>query len=82
MGNTSVDPSCDEPALAAFADAKAEAIEAFERRYLMAVLSQAGGNLSLAARMAGKERSRFCRLVRKHGLQRGESVNAGLDLAD
>lgn len=67
------------PALAAFAEAKAEAIEAFERRYLVAVLSQAGGNLSLAARLAGKERSRFCRLVRKHGLQRGECAAAGFD---
>lgn len=65
--------------LAAFAEAKAQAIEAFERRYLTAVLSQAGGNLSLAARMAGKERSRFCRLVRKHGLQRGECAATGLD---
>lgn len=71
----------DAPTLAAFAEAKAEAIEAFERRYLTTVLNQAGGNLSLAARLAGKERSRFCRLVRKHGLQRGESVNAGLDHA-
>lgn len=76
-----VAPMRDAPALAAFADAKAEAIEAFERHYLTAVLNQAGGNLSLAARLAGKERSRFCRLVRKHGLQRGESVNNGLDHA-
>lgn len=67
------------PALAAFAEAKAQAIEAFERRYLVAVLNQAGGNLSLAARMAGKERSRFCRLVRKHGLQRGDCGSAGMD---
>lgn len=53
-----------------FADAKAQAITEFERRYLSAVLQRAGGNLSLAARIAGKERSRFCKLVRKHGLQR------------
>lgn len=52
-----------------FADAKAQAITDFERRYLSAVLQRAGGNLSLAARIAGKERSRFCKLVRKHGLQ-------------
>lgn len=54
-----------------FADAKAQAICDFERRYLSEVLHRAGGNLSLAARIAGKERSRFCKLVRKHGLQRG-----------
>lgn len=73
------DRATEPPALAAFADAKAQAIEAFERHYLMAVLNQAGGNLSLAARLAGKERSRFCRLVRKHGLQRGDSVSAGFN---
>lgn len=62
----------DAPAHVAvsFADAKAQAITDFERRYLAAVLQRAGGNLSLAARIAGKERSRFCKLVRKHGLQR------------
>ncbi len=53
-----------------FADAKAQAITDFERRYLSEVLRRAGGNLSLAARIAGKERSRFCKLVQKHGLQR------------
>ncbi len=50
--------------------AKARAIECFERAYLAEVLRRAGGNLSLAARLAGKERSRFGKLVRKHGLQR------------
>jgi DNA-binding NtrC family response regulator len=63
--------------LTGFAQAKAQAIEAFERRYLETVLSQAGGNLSLAARLAGKERSRFCQLVRKHGLQRVTASGGG-----
>lgn len=71
--------AANAPTMAAFAQAKAEAIEAFERRYLLAVLSQAGGNLSLAARLAGKERSRFCQLVRKHGLQRGGGIGKGVD---
>lgn len=61
-----------------FADAKAQAICDFERRYLSEVLHRAGGNLSLAARIAGKERSRFCKLVRKHGLQRG-AIEASAD---
>jgi transcriptional regulator with GAF, ATPase, and Fis domain len=56
---------------AGYDDAKARAIDAFERTYLTEVLRRAGGNLSLAARLAGKERSRFGKLVRKHGLQRG-----------
>ncbi len=69
---TDVPMVTDAPAQAnvSFADAKAQAITDFERRYLAAVLQRAGGNLSLAARIAGKERSRFCKLVRKHGLQR------------
>lgn len=53
-----------------YAAAKARAIDDFERSYLAAVLLRAGGNLSLAARLAGKERSRFGKLVRKHGLHR------------
>lgn len=66
-----ISPRPDRPdADVSFADAKAQAITEFERRYLSAVLQRAGGNLSLAARIAGKERSRFCKLVRKHGLQR------------
>jgi transcriptional regulator with GAF, ATPase, and Fis domain len=53
-----------------FAAAKALAIAEFERTYLSETLARAKGNLSLAARLAGKERSRFGRLVKKHGLRR------------
>lgn len=59
-----------------FAAAKALAIAKFERAYLAETLALAKGNLSLAARLAGKERSRFGRLVKKYGLRRatfGES---------
>jgi transcriptional regulator with GAF, ATPase, and Fis domain len=56
-------------AAATFAAAKAKAIREFERRYVRDMLERAGGNVSLAARLAGKERSRFGRLVRKYGLQ-------------
>lgn len=62
-----------------YADAKARAIDDFERSYLAEVLRRAGGNLSLAARIAGKERSRFGKLVRKHGLQRAAAGNVALD---
>lgn len=70
--------TAEDPADISFADAKAQAISDFERRYLSEVLLRAGGNLSLAARIAGKERSRFCKLVRKHGLQRG-TIEASAD---
>ena len=60
-----------------YAAAKARALVDFERQYLAEVLARAGGNLSMAARLAGKERSRFGKLVRKHGLQRAANVAAG-----
>jgi two-component system response regulator GlrR len=55
--------------------AKAEAVEAFERGYLTRLLRRANGNLSLAARLAGKERSGLGKLVRKYGLHKGDTAN-------
>lgn len=49
-----------------FREAKARAIADFEIAYLRTLLLRAKGNVSLAARLAGKERSRFNRLIRKH----------------
>jgi DNA-binding NtrC family response regulator len=57
-----------QPASLKFTQAKARAIEAFEREYLGRLLEQAGGNISLAARMAGKERRCLGKLVKKLGL--------------
>ena len=57
-------------ACGSFAEGKACAIAAFERAYVERMLQQARGNLSLAARLAGKERSRFGKLVRKYAFQR------------
>ncbi len=69
------------PALAlAFAAAKAQVIADFERRYVHELLRQAHGNLSLAARLAGKERSRFGKLVKKYGLQRPAAGEADAPL--
>ena len=50
----------------AFREAKARAIAEFEREYVRDLLQQCAGNVSQAARLAGKERSRFNRLVRKY----------------
>ncbi|OLL27603.1 Fis family transcriptional regulator [Burkholderia sp. SRS-W-2-2016] len=57
------------PAEVHFRDAKAKMVATFERTFLESLLVEAGGNISLAARRAGKDRSAFRRLLRKHGLQ-------------
>jgi DNA-binding NtrC family response regulator len=51
-----------------FREAKARVIADFERTYVAALLKRANGNVSLAARLAGKERSRLGKLIRKYGL--------------
>lgn len=57
---------------AEFRAAKALAIAEFEKEYVRNLLHRAGGNVSLAARLAGKERSRFNRLVRKYQISARE----------
>jgi DNA-binding NtrC family response regulator len=52
-------------------EAKARAIEQFERAYLTSLLAIHRGNLSRAARDAGKERRSLQRLLQKHHLLRG-----------
>lgn len=56
-----------------FNRAKARAIEAFERDYLARLLDRAGGNISLAAKLAGKERRSLGKLVKKLGLGADEA---------
>jgi DNA-binding NtrC family response regulator len=53
-----------------FRQAKADAIAQFERSYLSRLLAATEGNISMAARLCGQERSRLNKLVRKHGLER------------
>lgn len=51
-----------------FCVAKARALENFERAYLLGLMAQAKGNVSQAARLAGKERRALGKLLKKHGL--------------
>jgi len=53
-----------------FSEAKARAIAHFERTYVIELLRRTKGNISLAARLCGKERSRLGKLMKKHGLER------------
>jgi two-component system response regulator GlrR len=45
-----------------------EARTAFERRYLIGVLRAAEGNITNAARMAGRNRTEFYKLLGRHSL--------------
>jgi transcriptional regulator with GAF, ATPase, and Fis domain len=60
-----------------FKAAKANAVARFEKGYLVALLARTSGNLSLASRLSGKDRSDISRLVRKHGLRRQSFLASG-----
>ena len=51
-----------------FQEAKSIVVTEFERSYLKYVLDDAKGNISQAARQAGKERRTFAKLLEKHGV--------------
>ena len=51
-------------------EARDRIIAQFELRYLTGLINRARGNMSLAARMAGVDRTTLYRLMEKHGLQR------------
>ena len=55
---------------ASFKQAKTRAIAVFEKRYLTDVLSVARGNVTKAAKMVGKERRAFGRLLKKHDIDK------------
>jgi len=49
-------------------DAKARAVEDFERSYLVSLLAESGGNVTLAAKAAGKDRRTLQRMMRRYGM--------------
>lgn len=62
--------------LGEFQDEKARVVARFERDYLRRALEQTNGNVSAAARLSGKERRAFTRLLEKHGID-GRGTKAG-----
>jgi len=53
-----------------YRNAKALALRTFERDFLLRALRQAGGNVSAAAQLVGKERRAFGKLLKKHAIDR------------
>jgi two-component system response regulator GlrR len=60
-----------DAARGSFREARAEAIAAFERRYIEEILAEVGGNVTRAARIAQKDRRAFGRLIKRHNITRG-----------
>jgi DNA-binding NtrC family response regulator len=52
--------------------AKRRAADEIEREYVLRALIKTRGNVTQAARLVGKERRTFGRLIRKHGLDRAQ----------
>jgi DNA-binding NtrC family response regulator len=66
-------PSVNDEAISrarSLRDAKSRTVQAFERGYLAKLLAKYQGNVTHAAKAAGKERRTFQRLLRKHNLSR------------
>ncbi|MGH8684518.1 MAG: sigma 54-interacting transcriptional regulator [Nitrosospira sp.] len=51
-----------------YAAAKSAVLEQFEQQYLSQLMERARGNVSQAARLAGKERRALGKLLKKHGI--------------
>jgi DNA-binding NtrC family response regulator len=64
-----------------FKQAKKQAVAQFESSYIRQLLAKTAGNVSLAAKLANKDRSALNRLVKKHGVN-AEEFRTGRSLPD
>ena len=69
QGGATVSGTDESSAFQSFTEMKKRWSDAFEREYLMTVLSRHSGNVSAAAREANLDRSNFLRLLRRHALK-------------
>ena len=60
-----------------YAAARHQAIASFERAYLNELLRATNGNVTQAARIAGKERRSLGKLLKKYGISRSSTTDAG-----
>ena len=65
---TAPDPEPAHGTMIPFALAKERCVEQFERAYLEHLMAEAGGNLSLAARLARMDRKYLRALLKRHAL--------------
>jgi two-component system response regulator GlrR len=62
--------SAAKPVNGSFREARAHAVATFEKVYVEEMLRRAAGNVTRAARLAGKDRRVFGRLMKRHNVQR------------
>ena len=55
-----------------FTEAKTRVVREFEEKYLRRLMQQSGGNVTEAARIAGKERRALGKLLKKYGIDKSE----------
>ena len=70
------DCDCTGAAVASYRQARDHALASFERDYLHQLMRRTGGNVTHAARLAGKERRALGKLLKKHGVAR-DAFQAG-----
>ena len=58
------------PFVDSFNEAKNHTIAKFEQWYLTEALTKTNGNVTKAAKLAGKERRAFGKLLKKHGVDK------------
>jgi DNA-binding NtrC family response regulator len=70
LGTPRPSDTAEAPPDLPYAAARAHAIDAFEKRYLEALLTRAHGNVTVAASLAGKERRTLGKMLKKHQMDR------------
>jgi DNA-binding NtrC family response regulator len=66
-----VPPTHDIGETISYQEARSAVLTSWERVYLLDLLHQTQGNVTLAAQLAGKERRALGKLLKKHGIDRG-----------
>ncbi len=69
-----IDAATSKPLVESLKASKAQVIEEFERSYLEEMLAACSGNISKAARLAGKDRRTFFGLLKKYDLTPKQSM--------
>lgn len=59
-----------------YSSAKSKVLQQFERQYLSQLMERVSGNVSQAARLAGKERRALGKLLKKHSITTRDGINS------